>query len=203
MTPFTKVRGPAIPLMLDNVDTDVIIRINRLTTLSRDEMGPYAFEALRFLPDGTEDSTSILNQPRLSHAPFLIAGRNFGCGSSREGAVWALAGRGVRCVMAESFGDIFFNNCFQNGVLPIKLSREMLTELVTQTSEGQEITVDLEASSLIFPDGRTESFNVEPMKRLSLLSGMDDITRTLSKRTTIESWQAEDKLKRPWVWAEV
>jgi 3-isopropylmalate/(R)-2-methylmalate dehydratase small subunit len=106
-------------------------------------------------------------------------------------------------VIAESFGDIFFNNCFQNGVLPIKLSREILTELVTQIGEGQEITVDLETCCLIFPDGRTEPFKVEPMKRLSLLSGMDDITRTLSKRATIEAWQAADKLERPWVWGEV
>jgi len=200
MTPFTKVSGAAIPLLLDNVDTDVIIRINRLTTLPRDEMGPYAFEALRFHPDGTEDSSCILNQPKFSGAPFLIAGRNFGCGSSREGAVWALAGRGIRCVIAESFGDIFFNNCFQNGVLPIKFSRDKLTELIAQIVDGEEITVNLEDCYLTFPDDRKEFFQVEPMKRLSLLSGMDDITRTLSKRSTIETWQAQDKLKRPWVW---
>lgn len=200
MTPFTKVSGAAVPLMLDNVDTDVIIRINRLTTLPRDEMGPYVFEALRFLPDGTEDRTCILNQTKFNHAPFLIAGRNFGCGSSREGAVWALAGRGVRCVIAESFGDIFFNNCFQNGVLPIKLSRDRLTALVVQIGDGQEITVNLEDCCLTFPDGHNETFQVEPMKRLSLLSGMDDITRTLSKCATIEAWQAGDKHKRPWVW---
>jgi 3-isopropylmalate/(R)-2-methylmalate dehydratase small subunit len=201
MTPFTNVSGAAIPLMLDNIDTDVIIRINRLTTLSRDEMGPYAFEALRFLPDGTEDNRCVLNQPQFSRAPFLIAGRNFGCGSSREGAVWALAGRGVRCVIAESFGDIFFNNCFQNGVLPIKLSRDRLTELIAQIRDGKEITVNLEDCYLTFPHGHNEPFHVEPMKRLSLLSGMDDITRTLSKRSAIEAWQEEDKLNRPWVWS--
>ncbi|WP_208511213.1 3-isopropylmalate dehydratase small subunit, partial [Variovorax paradoxus] len=122
MQPFTLLRGAAAPLSIDNVDTDLIVRIERLTSLARGELGPWAFEALRFRADGSEDPDFVLNQPRWREAPILVAGRNFGCGSSREGAVWALLARGIRCVIAESFGDIFHANCFQNGVLPIRLA---------------------------------------------------------------------------------
>src|SRR5215475_4217104 len=115
MQPFSKVVGPAAYLPRDNVDTDVIIRIERLTNVEREQLGGYAFEALRFSRDGTEDPDFVLNRPAFRTAPILIAGTNFGCGSSREGAVWALMARGVRCVIAESFGEIFYNNCFQNG----------------------------------------------------------------------------------------
>ena len=203
MKPFNFVTGSAVPLMLDNVDTDVIVRINRLTTLARDQMGPYALEALRFLPDGTQDPACILNQTRFRSAPTLLAGRNFGCGSSREGAVWALAGFGIRCIVAESFGDIFFSNCFQNGLLPVRLSRDRLNVLAAQVMAGESVTVSLEDSCITFPDGSKESFSVEPMKRLALLEGIDDITRTLTRRSVIQAWQAADRLNRPWVWNQV
>ena len=203
MKPFNFVTGSAVPLMLDNVDTDVIVRINRLTTLARDQMGPYALEALRFLPDGTQDPACILNHTPFRSAPILLAGRNFGCGSSREGAVWALAGFGIRCIVAESFGDIFFNNCFQNGLLPVRLSRDRLNVLASQVMAGESVTVSLEDSCITFPDGSRESFSVEPMKRLALLEGIDDITRTLTRRSVIQAWQAADRLNRPWVWNQV
>ncbi|MGJ7500340.1 3-isopropylmalate dehydratase small subunit [Variovorax sp. ZT5P49] len=203
MQPFTTLQGIAAPLMLDNVDTDVIIRINRLTDLARDQLGPYAFEALRFRADGSEDAECVLNQPLFSSAPILLAGRNFGCGSSREGAVWALANRGIRCVIAESFGDIFIGNCFQNGVLPIVLPRETVDRLADQARSGAPVTVDLQACRIALPDGSQQSFAVDAMKRQALLDGMDDVTRTLKRRTAIAAWQATDRLVRPWIWAPV
>ncbi len=203
MTPFTTVTGPAAPLMLDNVDTDVIIRIERLTALRRDELGPYALEALRFGADGVEDPACVLNQPAFRAAPILLAGRNFGCGSSREGAVWALASRGVRCVVAEGFGDIFFGNCFQNGVLPLVLPRPELDALAAQVAGGSPVTVDLVARKLVFPDGRSVGFTVDAMKRAALMDGLDDISRTLARRDAIAAWQARDRQERPWLWEPV
>jgi 3-isopropylmalate/(R)-2-methylmalate dehydratase small subunit len=203
MQPFTTLTGNAAPLMLDNIDTDVIIRINRLTELPRDQLGPCAFEALRFLADGSEDANCVLNKPPFRSAPILLAGRNFGCGSSREGAVWALASRGIRCVIAESFGDIFFGNCFQNGVLPIALPRAMLDRLADEAGGGASVTVDLQACCIEFPHGDRQPFAVDAMKRQALLDGMDDVTRTLQRRAAIAAWQATDRLARPWIWAPV
>lgn len=203
MQPFITVTGTAAPLMLDNVDTDVIIRINRLTEVPRDQLGPYAFEALRISADGSEDGACVLNQPSFRNAPILLAGRNFGCGSSREGAVWALAGRGIRCVVAESFGDIFFGNCFQNGVLPIVLPRVAVDRIAGQTGSGAPIAVDLQACRIELPDGSCATFTVDAMKRQALLDGMDDVTRTMQRRATIVAWQARDRLARPWIWDPV
>ncbi|MGJ7613951.1 MULTISPECIES: 3-isopropylmalate dehydratase small subunit [unclassified Variovorax] len=203
MQPFNTLKGNAAPLMLDNVDTDVIIRINRLTELPRDQLGPYAFEALRFSADGSEDADCVLNRPPFRSAPILLAGRNFGCGSSREGAVWALASRGIRCVIAESFGDIFFGNCFQNGVLPIALPRATVDRLADQVASCASVTVDLHACRIEFPHGHRQPFTVDAMKRQALLDGMDDVTRTLQRRAAIAAWQATDRLARPWIWAPV
>lgn len=203
MQAFTTVHGPAIPLMLDNVDTDVIVRIERLTSLPRDQLGPYAFEALRHGPDGQEDPGCVLNQPPFRAAPVLLAGRNFGCGSSREGAVWALAARGVRCVIAESFGDIFFGNCFQNGVLPIALARPALAALAAQALDGRPMRVDLDTCTLRSPEGGQQPFSIDAMRRQALLSGLDDLSRTLQRRAAIADWQTRDRLARPWIWDPV
>lgn len=203
MTPFTTITGPAVPLMLDNIDTDTVIRIDRLAAFERDQLGPYAMEALRLRPDGSEDPGSVLNQAVFCRAPLLLAGRNFGCGSSREGAVWALAGSGVRCVIAESFGDIFFNNCFQNGMLPLVLPRPALDLLALQAKGGALVTVDLEEQRVTFPDGQAHTFKLDPTKRAALLDGLDDVTRTLRQRDTIAAWQQRDRLARPWVWQPV
>jgi 3-isopropylmalate/(R)-2-methylmalate dehydratase small subunit len=143
MEPFTTVSGPAAPLLLANVDTDVIIRIEPLTQQPREALGRFAFEVLRYRPDGSEDPEFVLNQPAFRGAPILLAGTNFGCGSSREGAVWALPGIGIRCVIAPSFGDIFFSNYFQNGVLPIVLDEHMIEELATSARTGAVMRVDL------------------------------------------------------------
>ncbi|QHJ01302.1 3-isopropylmalate dehydratase small subunit [Xylophilus rhododendri] len=203
MTPFTTVTGPAAPLMLDNVDTDTVIRIERLAAFERGQLGPYAMEALRLRPDGSEDPGCVLNQPAFRGAPILLAGRNFGCGSSREGAVWALAGSGVRCVIAESFGDIFFNNCFQNGMLPVALPRDALDALAALAADGSAVGVDLQRNEVVFPGGRVQGFAIDPMKRAALLDGLDDVSRTLQRRDTILAWQAADRLARPWVWEPV
>ncbi len=200
MTPFTSVTGAAVPLMRANVDTDVIVRIERLTSLQRDQLGPCAFEALRLRPDGSEDPACVLNQPTFQRAPVLLAAENFGCGSSREGAVWALMGMGVRCVIAPSFGDIFFNNCFQNGVLPVRWPIAQVEALATQCAGGAQVTVDLRAMTVTAPDGRAWPFEIDPLRREALLHGLDDIGLTLKDDALIREWQQADRLRRPWAW---
>jgi 3-isopropylmalate/(R)-2-methylmalate dehydratase small subunit len=200
MTPFTCVAGAAVPLMRANVDTDVIIRIERLTSFQRDQLGPYAFEALRLRADGSEDPACVLNQPPFRRAPVLLAGENFGCGSSREGAVWALMGMGVRCVIAPSFGDIFFNNCFQNGVLPLRLPIAQVEALAAQCAGGAAMKVDLQARTITAPDGRVSPFEIDSLRREALLHGLDDIGLTLKDDALIHAWQQADRARRPWAW---
>jgi 3-isopropylmalate/(R)-2-methylmalate dehydratase small subunit len=197
---FTIVRGPVAALLRPNIDTDVIVRIERLTSVARDALGPYAFEALRFRADGSEDPDFVLNLPPFRDAPILLSGPNFGCGSSREGAVWALLARGIRCVIAESFGDIFFANCFQSGMLPLRLPGEALARIVQLTADGSPLSVDLSAQHIVLPGGDTVAFEVDPMRREALLEGLDDITQTLKRIDAIAAWQARDREARPWVW---
>ena len=200
MQPFSQLRGAAASLAIDNVDTDLIIRIERLTSLARGELGPWAFEALRYRADRSEDPAFVLNQPAWRDAPILVAGRNFGCGSSREGAVWALLSRGIRCVIAESFGDIFHANCFQNGVLPIRVSAAELSRLRAACVADADWQVDLQSQRIELPDGDVLSFEVDSLRRAALLEGLDDIARTLKLRGAIEAWQAQDRAARPWIW---
>ena len=200
MQAFTQLRGVAASLLIDNVDTDLIIRIERLTSLGREALGPWAFESLRYRPDGSEDPGFVLNQAPWRAAPILVAGRNFGCGSSREGAVWALKARGVRCVIAESFGDIFHANCFQNGVLPIRLSAAELTQARSRCLPDAAWHVDLQAQQIVLPDGERLAFKVDPLRRAALLEGLDDISRTHKLLDVITAWQANDRATRPWVW---
>lgn len=196
MQSFTRVEGPGIPLMLANVDTDVIVRIERLTSLSREQLGPFAFEALRYLADGSEDPACVLNRPPFRGAPILLAGANFGCGSSREGAVWALLGMGVRCVIAPSFGDIFFNNCFQNGVLPIAMPAADVEALAAAGA----LRVDLQTCEVTAADGSVRRFSIDPLRREGLLRGLDDIGLTLADDALIRAWQQADRQRRPWAW---
>lgn len=200
MQPFTALTGTATPLLRDNLDTDVIIRIERLTGTPRDGLGAYAFESLRLRPDGSEDPRCVLNQPGFRGAPILVTGANFGCGSSREGAVWALMGMGLRCIVAEGFGDIFHGNCFQNGLLPVRLPGDAVRRLAAQCRPGAAVAVDLRRQSVTFPDGEALAFEIEPMRRDALLAGLDDIGLTLRHADAIAAYQAADRAARPWVW---
>ena len=206
MQPFTTITGPAAPLLQPNIDTDVIIRIDRLTQLPRQELGRHAFGPLRFRPDGSEDPGFVLNRPAFRGAPILIAGANFGCGSSREGAVWALMGAGIRCVIAPSFGDIFFANCFQNGLLPIALPEAEVRRIAQETENSQgagRSTVDLKRQVVITPEGREVPFTVDARRRDALLEGLDDVALTMKRQDDIAAWQARDRAAHPWVWDSV
>ena len=199
MQAFTRVSGPAAALPVDNLDTDIIIRIERVTTLERDRLGPWALEALRFRADGTEEPDFILNQPTFRYAPILIGGANFGCGSSREAAVWALMARGIRVVIAPSFGDIFFNNAFENGLLAIRLAPGEVERLARHAAGGMPLEVDL-GSQLIRVDREELRFEVDPTRRQALLAGLDSIGLTLRARERIRAWQHADRGRRPWAW---
>jgi len=199
--PLTTVTGVAAPLQRANIDTDVIIRIERVAQFGKGELQPYALETLRFGVDGTPDPGFILNQPPFDAAVILVAGENFGCGSSRENAVWALADLGLRVVIAPSFGDIFFSNCFQNGVLPIRLPQELVTRIAaTLTPQNPRLTVELERQVLVLNNGETVPFEVEPYRKAMLISGMDEIGLTLSRLTDIEAAEARDRQQRPWLY---
>lgn len=200
MTPFISVTGPAVPVLLDNVDTDTIIRIERLSTIARKDLGEYAFESLRVSRAGTT-TNSPLNLDNFDRAPILLAGANFGCGSSREGAVWAIQSLGIRCVIASSFGDIFFNNCFKNGILPVLLARERIDFLAKNTSAGQSLTVDLVNCTIsLAADASPIPFEVNPLQRDMLIAGLDEIEATLSCDSLISAWQQRDQVERPWIW---
>jgi 3-isopropylmalate/(R)-2-methylmalate dehydratase small subunit len=200
MKAFTTLQGPAAALLQPNVDTDVIIRIERLTSVGRDALGAYALEALRYRADGSEDPDFVLNRAPFRDAPILITGPNFGCGSSREGAVWALLARGIRCVIGESFGDIFFANCFQNGVLALRQPGETVARIALLAAGGAPLTVDLVSQWLVLSTGEKISFEVEPIRRAALLEGLDDIGQTLKRGDAIAAWQRQDRQARPWVW---
>lgn len=203
MEKFTKLTAPAAPLMRHNIDTDVIITIDRLMELPRNQMGDYGFEVWRFLPDGAENPDFELNRSGFRDAQILIAGRNFGCGSSREMAVWALWSMGFRCVIAPSFGDIFANNCVKNGMLAITLPDETVERLAgeAETAAGAEpFTVDLETGTLMTPGGEAISFEVAAGDRQALLSGLDEIGKTLQLNTDIRAFQKRDRAQRPWIY---
>jgi 3-isopropylmalate/(R)-2-methylmalate dehydratase small subunit len=200
MQPFTRIAGPAAPLLRANIDTDVIIRIERLTGVPREQLGRYAFEALRYRGDGSEDPDFALNRTNFRNAPILIAGENFGCGSSREGAVWALMAAGLRCVIAESFGDIFYNNCFQNGMLPVVLPAVTVAQLAGEAADGAPFTVDLVEQMILSPQGEAITFDIDTQRRQALLDGLDDISLTLKRLPEIVAWQSHDRMGRPWIW---
>jgi 3-isopropylmalate/(R)-2-methylmalate dehydratase small subunit len=201
MQPFTSLTSIAVPLMLANVDTDVIIRIERLTAADVGSLGRYAFEALRYLPDGSENPDFLLNSPPYKGAQILIAGPNFGCGSSREPAVWALMATGLRCVIAQSFGDIFYSNCFQNGLLPLRFDETTIRELASEAAAGTgPFTVNLVQQRVTVPSGKSYAFAIDDQHRTALLEGLDDIGLTLQHVAEIDAWQANDQVSRPWVW---
>ncbi len=206
MEKFTTVSGPAAPLLAANVDTDVIIPIQRLLGSGRTGLGPHAFERLRYAPNGTEKPDFVLNRPPYRDSPILLAGPNFGCGSSREGAVWALMGLGVRAVLAPSFGDIFFNNCFQNGLLPVVLPGDAIARIAAETEAAQgarHTTIDLADQVVVTPGGERIPFPIDARKKEALLQGLDDIALTLRLKDRINAWYAADRARRAWAWESI
>jgi 3-isopropylmalate/(R)-2-methylmalate dehydratase small subunit len=194
--PFTVVRGVAAPLMRPDVDTDVLAPAHG----GRGDPARSCFAPIRYLPDGREDPSFVLNQGPFRGAPILLAGHNFGCGSSRENAVWSLQALGIRCVIAPSFGDIFFGNCFQNGLLPIVLEAQTLDWLAEEAAAGTPMVVDLRSSALTSPGGTTIPFAVNPTRREQLLDGLDDLTLGLRRLDLVRAFQAADRQRRPWIY---
>ena len=201
--PFNTLTAIAAPIMRGNIDTDVIIRIERLVGNSiRGTLGKWAFGALRYLPDGSENPEFILNREPYRQAEILITGPNFGCGSSREGAVWSLQEMGIRAVIGSSFGDIFFANCFQNGILPIvvdKQTAENLAAEIEATQGAGKVSIDLEAQTITTPEGKTLRFEIDPRRREGLLQGLDEVMLTLQRDHEIRSFQEADRAARPWI----
>ncbi len=201
MEKFTKLTGIAAPLPMMNVDTDMIIPKQFLKTIQRTGLGKNLFDEMRFDQDGNEISDFVLNKPAYRNAQILVAGDNFGCGSSREHAPWALLDFGIRVVIAPSFADIFYNNCFKNGILPIVLPQEQVDMLMDDASRGANatVTVDLEHQTISGPDGGTIAFEVDPFRKHCLLNGLDDIGLTLEKAAAIDAFEAKAAAERPWV----
>lgn len=201
MKPFTVLQGFAAPLMMDSIDTDIIVRIERIAKLKRGEFGPWAFEALRYHSDGKEQSDFVLNREPFRQAQILIAGANFGCGSSREMAVWAIGEFGIRCIIAPSYGDIFYSNCLQNGVLPIRLERAQADALAAAAALGATVTVDLQSSTISSADTGSITFDILADQRDALLSGQDEVDQTLTMLAAIRRFQETDRHQRQWVYA--
>lgn len=201
MDKFTTHSGVAAPLPMINIDTDKIIPKQYLKTIHRTGLGKALFAEMRYHDDGTEKEDFILNQPAYRNASLLIAGDNFGCGSSREHAPWALQDFGIKCVVATSFADIFYNNCFKNGILPIILPQDDIDKLMDDAARGSNavITVDLEAQKITGPDGGTISFELDPHRKRCLVEGLDDIGLTLEKVDAIKTFETTMKKARPWV----
>jgi 3-isopropylmalate/(R)-2-methylmalate dehydratase small subunit len=200
MDKFTTLSGVAAPLPMINVDTDMIIPKQFLKTIKRTGLGKSLFYEMRYTQDGKELPDFVLNKPAYRKAQILVAGDNFGCGSSREHAPWALLDFGIRCVISTSFADIFYNNCFKNGILPITVSPEDLDKLMDDASRGSNATlsVDLEAKEIRGPDGGVVSFDLDDFKRHCLLNGLDDIGLTMEKAGAIASFEKKNAEQRPW-----
>jgi len=200
MDKFVKLTGVAAPLPVVNVDTDMIIPKDYLKTIKRTGLGVGLFAEARYNEDGTPNPDFILNKPAYQNAKILVAGDNFGCGSSREHAPWALLDFGIRCVISTSFADIFYNNCFKNGILPIKVSPEDLEKLMDDASRGSNaiLTVDLENMEITGPDGGSITFDLDAFKRHCLLNGLDDIALTLEKTAAINAFEKSNAVSHPW-----
>jgi 3-isopropylmalate/(R)-2-methylmalate dehydratase small subunit len=200
MEKFTKLTGVAAPLDMINVDTDMIIPKQFLKTIKRTGLGTALFHEMRTKPDGSENPDFVLNKPAYKHAQILVAGANFGCGSSREHAPWALLDFGIRCVLSTSFADIFYNNCFKNGILPIVLPQSDIDKLMDDAMRGANavVSIDLERQEIRGPDGGCITFEVDPFRKQCLLNGWDDIGLTLQKESRISDFEAKRQRDMPW-----
>jgi len=201
MEKFTVLEGVAAPLKVVNVDTDMIIPKQYLKTIKRTGLGKGLFSEKRFNDDGSENPDFVLNKPAYRNAKILVVGDNFGCGSSREHAPWALLDFGIRCVISTSFGDIFYNNSFKNGILPIRVSQEDLEKLFDDAERGANatLTIDLENQEIRGPDGGAIKFDIDPHRKHCLLNGLDDIGLTMVKKDKIDSFESKVGAERPWM----
>jgi 3-isopropylmalate/(R)-2-methylmalate dehydratase small subunit len=201
MQKFTQLTGVAAPLEMINVDTDMIIPKQFLKTIKRTGLGTALFYEMRYDEDGKERPDFVLNRPAYRTAQILVTGANFGCGSSREHAPWALLDFGIRCVIAPSFADIFYNNCFKNGILPIALPQADVDKLMDDARRGSNatVTIDLEAQQIRGPDGGVIGFDIDPYRKHCLINGLDDIGLTLEKSAAIESFEHQQAQSRPWL----
>ena len=201
MQKFTKLSGIAAPLDLVNIDTDMIIPKQFLKTIKRSGLGVNLFDEMRYDDDRNEIESFVLNQPAYRDAQILVAGENFGCGSSREHAPWAIADFGITCVIAPSYADIFYNNCFKNGILPIALPQEQVDVLMKDAEKGANarIEVDLEAQTITSSDGEVFKFDVDAFKKHCLMNGLDDIGLTMEKAASIDAFETAAASARPWV----
>jgi 3-isopropylmalate/(R)-2-methylmalate dehydratase small subunit len=201
MDKFTTLTGVAAPLPIRNVDTDMIIPKQFLKTIKRTGLGKSLFYEMRYDEQGNEVSDFVLNQPAYRKATILVTGENFGCGSSREHAPWSLLDFGIRCIIAPDFADIFYNNCFQNGILPIKLPQAEVDKLMDDASRGANstLTVDLESQEIRGPDGGVIKFDIDPFRKHCLLNGLDAIGLTLEKKQSIEKFEQSAATARPWL----
>ena len=200
MENFTSLTSIAAPLPMINVDTDMIIPKQFLKTIKRTGLGKSLFYEMRYDDGGKENSDFVLNKPAYRNAKILVAGDNFGCGSSREHAPWALLDFGIRCVISTSFADIFYNNCFKNGILPVVVSPEDLAKLMDDAERGANatLTVDLESQEIRGPDGGVVRFEIDPFRKKCLIEGLDDIGLTMQKADKIQAFEEEASLSRPW-----
>ena len=201
MQPFTTLSGVAAPLPMVNVDTDMIIPKQFLKTIKRTGLGKSLFYEMRYTQDGKELPEFVLNKPAYRKAQILVAGDNFGCGSSREHAPWALLDFGIRCVISTSFADIFYNNCFKNGILPIQVSPEDLKKLMDDAERGSNATlsIDLKAQEIRGPDGGCVKFEIDAFRKHCLLNGLDDIGLTMEKKAAIDTFEKKAEVTRPWL----
>ena len=201
MDKFTTLEGVAAPLPMINVDTDMIIPKQFLKTIKRTGLGVHLFDEMRYDEAGTEIPDFVLNKPQYRNAQILVAGENFGCGSSREHAPWAIKDFGIRCIIAPSFADIFYNNCFKNGILPIQLPQDSVDHLMDDAERGAHaiITIDLETQTISGPDGGSVTFEIDPFRKQCLLEGLDDIGLTMQKQASIATYEDKLKEERPWV----
>lgn len=201
MDRFTTLTGVAAPLPMVNVDTDMIIPKQFLKTIERTGLGANLFDEMRFDREGNELPEFVLNRPAYRDAEILVAGENFGCGSSREHAPWALLDFGIRCVIAPSFADIFFNNCFKNGILPVVLPQDAVDSLMEDAGKGSNarMTVNLETQTVTASDGETYSFDVDPFSKRCLLEGLDDIGLTMERASDIDAFEEKARALRPWM----
>ena len=203
MQKFTTLTGIAAPLPMINVDTDKIIPKQHLKTIARTGLGKALFDEMRYRPDGSENPDFVLNQPAYRQSKIMVAGENFGCGSSREHAPWALLDFGIRCVIAPSFADIFFNNCFKNGILPIELPQPIVDQLMDDAKKGANarLAINLEEQTITRPDGEKIHFEIDAFRKHCLLNGLDDVGLTLQKAPSIDRYEERQRLAQPWLYS--